>query len=681
MGPRIIIANTSHKRFGEAPHRFQYTLPYLMVDVDTLPALASQHKGFGHNQRRMFSLWDEDYLNPGAVPLATKCRDILASLGAPTPHKIQLVTLPRVGVKTFNPVSFYYCLDDQNTVYGVLAEVTNTYKDKHVYYISGNSKHTFLDSVSDKVFYVSPFLEMANTYHFRIRKSVDHIEIYIRTMAPSTANASDQTKTLFYAHLIQQESHPMRTDTLIRSTLRYPMGVIGTMARILFQAAILHFWKKQPAAPRRIPTHPHTLRIRPPSWRERLCQKLVLSVFSRFDTCTLILQLPDGATQRFGTHGDLVGTLRVLDHAFFEQLVQRGELGLGESYVDGLWESPDVTAVLGVFIRNREAIKSRIRGKKWSKWMGYLKHILQRNSLKTSKKNIQAHYDLSNAMYQCFLDTHMMYSSAVFETPTQSLEDAQMTKLIRLFDMLRLTPEHHVLEIGSGWGTAAIEMAQRYGCKVTTLTLSEAQYTWVQSRIAALGLSDKVEIRLEDYRTHQGLYDRILSIEMIEAVGHEYLHTYFAAIERLLAPNGLVAIQAITIPDQRYEDYRKRIDWIQAYIFPGGHLPSLTHIQTCLRDHTELSIERLDNIAPHYARTLQEWRQRFLLNQDRVKALGFDEAFIRKWVYYFSYCEAGFYNRYIHTLQMVLTRPLNLGLISAEVLPSPNPSPRRGFND
>ncbi|NBV43092.1 DUF1365 family protein, partial [bacterium] len=419
--------------------------------------------------------------------------------------------------------------------------------------------------------------------HFRIKNDPNQIEVHIRY--------SNGNKTAFYANLIQKKVMPMSSFQLAVAAIRRPFDIAGTMPRILYQAAILHFYKKIPAARRPIPIHPNTLRHRPPTWIETVWMRLVLGVFSKFKVGLLIVTLPDGSERRFGGSDAIIADMHIQDYSVFKSLAIRGEIGLGEGYSDGRWTTNDLTQLLGFFIRNRNAMNRRIRGNFFHKWIARFGHFLKRNTIGNSKTNIEAHYDLSNALYELFLDREMNYSSAYFPNRETDLESAQVHKLDRLISALRVRPNHHVLEIGSGWGAAAIRLAKTTGCKVTTLTLSRKQYDVVQSKIKKEGLEGQITVLLEDYRNHVGQYDRILSIEMIEAVGHDYLPDYFRTIDRLLSPNGIVAIQAITIPDQRYADYCRRVDWIQKYIFPGGHLPSVEAIQTILSAHTGFVIE------------------------------------------------------------------------------------------
>jgi cyclopropane-fatty-acyl-phospholipid synthase len=284
------------------------------------------------------------------------------------------------------------------------------------------------------------------------------------------------------------------------------------------------------------------------------------------------------------------------------------------------------------------------------------------NDINQSKQNIRQHYDLGNPMFQIFLDKTMTYSAARFDRPGETLEQAQHNKLRSIINKAQIQTGDHVLEIGSGWGSFAIEAARQTGCRVTTVTLSQEQLVFVQQKIKQQGLEKHIAVKLCDYRKIEGRFDKIVSIEMLEAVGHKYYGTFFKTCDRLLKPNGLVVLQVITIPDQRYNNYRRTGDWIQKHIFPGGLLPSLSVLLNGMVKNSQLIVEDIENIGIHYAQTLREWRIRFLNQYDQLKKQGWGDEFKRTWEYYFSYCEAAFDSRTLGNLQIVLTRPNNINL-------------------
>jgi cyclopropane-fatty-acyl-phospholipid synthase len=287
-----------------------------------------------------------------------------------------------------------------------------------------------------------------------------------------------------------------------------------------------------------------------------------------------------------------------------------------------------------------------------------LSHAINRNTKTGSRRNIQAHYDLGNDFYQLFLDAEtLLYSSALFESPNQSLGDAQRAKIQNLIRLAGIEAHHHILEVGCGWGGFAIEAARTIGCKVTGLTISQAQYDLATQRIKEAALTEQIDIQLCDYRDAKGTYDRIVSIEMLEAVGHAYYGNYFSTLDRLLKPGGRIALQVITIPDQRYDAYRQNPDWIQKHIFPGGILPSLTELSKAMTKHSMLHIDHIENIGIHYAETLRRWRATCEAHPETLKKMGYDALFQRKWIYYLAYCEAGFQTEFINDLHIILKRP------------------------
>jgi cyclopropane-fatty-acyl-phospholipid synthase len=286
-----------------------------------------------------------------------------------------------------------------------------------------------------------------------------------------------------------------------------------------------------------------------------------------------------------------------------------------------------------------------------------LAHLLNRNTHSGSRRNISAHYDLGNDFFRLFLDPTMMYSSAIFESPADTLETAAVAKLDEICRQLELSPEDHLLEIGTGWGGMAIHAASRYGCRVTTTTISREQYEHARAEVERHGLSDRITVLCEDYRQLTGEYDKLVSIEMIEAVGHDFYRSYFQCCSKLLKADGKMVIQAITIPDQRYDRARRSVDYIKRYIFPGGCLPSLAVIAQHIAEDTDLQLVHLRDITRDYARTLAHWRERFLANLDSVRAMGFDERFIRMWEFYLCYCEGGFRERIIGTAQLAFAKP------------------------
>ncbi|MBB3141594.1 class I SAM-dependent methyltransferase [Halomonas organivorans] len=363
---------------------------------------------------------------------------------------------------------------------------------------------------------------------------------------------------------------------------------------------------------------------------------------------------------RLGRGGPLSVTLVVRDSRAWRRLALGGTVGAGEAYMDGDWDADDPVALVRLFAANLERVNGEMEGglAGAGRWLLGALYRLQRNSLNGSRRNIAAHYDIGNELFATFLDRrHWMYSSAVFPDADASLEEASTHKLELMLERLDVRPHHHLLEIGTGWGGLAIHAARTRGCRVTTTTISDEQYAHTARRLAEEGLEDRVTLLKRDYRELEGRFDRLISVEMIEAVGHQYLATYLTTLDRLLTDDGMAMLQAITIRDQRYEAAKREMDFIKRYIFPGGFLPSHRALLDGLARCTSLNLVGLDEIGLHYARTLREWRHRFEANLDTVRRLGYDERFIRMWRYYLCYCEGGFLERTIGTSQWLLAKP------------------------
>ena len=398
-------------------------------------------------------------------------------------------------------------------------------------------------------------------------------------------------------------------------------------------------------------------------------QTVVLKALGMMKKARLQLHLPNGEVLQLGDGSPGPhATIRVLNDAFFKKCALYSGVGLGESYVEGDWETDDLRAVIEWFIVNVAAHEKmqgssrRIPGVGMLQFINRVGHLLRPNSLSTSRRNIAEHYDLGNDFYKLWLDPTMTYSAARFTRPDQTLQEAQISKYDALCQKLRLRPEDHVLEIGCGWGGFSIYAASTYGCRVTGVTISQAQYDEAVTRVKAAGLEGRVEIRLQDYRKITGQFDKIASIEMLEAVGDQYLETYFGKCNEVLKPEGLLAFQMITVPDCSYEDLKRGVDWIQKHIFPGSLLLSVGRVNGAIQRVSQLFMHGMEDLGTGYARTLREWHVNFNARLTEVRAMGFSEAFIRKWNYYLKYCEAAFAARNISVVQAVYTRMANTGL-------------------
>jgi cyclopropane-fatty-acyl-phospholipid synthase len=341
---------------------------------------------------------------------------------------------------------------------------------------------------------------------------------------------------------------------------------------------------------------------------------------------------------------------------FFRELALRGDLGAGESYMAGDWRADDLAQFIGLVLLNQDAVTMESWVTRIANLRNDALHRLRRNTRSGSRRNIGAHYDLSNDLFALFLDPSMTYSSAVFEQDGEPLQRAQERKFARFGEWLGIGPGDHVLEIGCGWGACAIYLARTYGCRVTGITISREQLDLATRRVRDAGLSERVDLRLCDYRDLRGRFDRIVSIEMLEAVGREHWPAFFETCNAVLAPGGLIGVQTISMPDHRFEAYARHCDWIQKYIFPGGLLPSISELCRAMGQRTSFTIRRIDDVAPHYAETLHRWRHAFLERLADVRALGFDDRFIRMWDFYLASCEAAFRTRTLGDLQLVLGR-------------------------
>ena len=388
-----------------------------------------------------------------------------------------------------------------------------------------------------------------------------------------------------------------------------------------------------------------------------LYKKIIHQRLSQIKDAHIIIK--DGKSiNKFGKPGNLSAKINILDIVFYKNIILGGTIGASESFIRGEWSSPNLTNVIRVLARNTEA-QDKLENLFTLLSQPFLKvmHKLNENSVRGSKKNISRHYDLSNDFFSLFLDKNMMYSSAIYKSRKTSLEDASTNKLDVICKKLNLKKTDHVIEIGTGWGGFAIYAAKNYGCKVTTTTISIEQYKFAKQKIKEAGLGKKIKVLLKDYRLLKGQYDKLVSIEMIEAVGYQFYDEYFKIISQLLKNDGEALIQAITIKDQRYSKAIQSVDFIQKYIFPGSCIPSITAIQNSLTSSTDLVINDIRDIGHHYARTLADWRKRFLKNKQEIRKLGFDDKFLRMWLFYFAYCEGGFEEKVISDIHLHITKP------------------------
>ncbi len=395
---------------------------------------------------------------------------------------------------------------------------------------------------------------------------------------------------------------------------------------------------------------------------QHVAKRLVLKALARTSD-GLLEVVSAGETHRFGNPAaELRAQIRVRDESFFQRIAVSGDIGLGESYMEGLWSTPDLVSVIRVFVRNLEAMESEHAVFSWlGRKVDYLRHRLRSNTVEGSRKNIAHHYDLGNEFYKLFLDERLAYSCGIHYTAADTLEQAQVQKFDRICQKLQLTPQDHLLEVGTGWGGFAAHAAREYGCRVTTTTISREQHDFAQRHFEGMGEAGKrIELLFCDYRHLPEVtatrFDKLVSIEMFEAVGREHYDKYFGVCDRMLKREGVGLIQTITIKEQVWDAYRWQSDWIKKHIFPGSELASLAEISKSLGRSTSLQVFNLEDIGEHYVLTLREWRSRFLAQLDQVRLLGFDQTFIRTWDYYLAYCEGAFHERYISDVQLMMTK-------------------------
>jgi cyclopropane-fatty-acyl-phospholipid synthase len=408
---------------------------------------------------------------------------------------------------------------------------------------------------------------------------------------------------------------------------------------------------------------------RPPrraTWVGRVLRQRVLDLLRGLPDCALLVReggeavaVAASASGLAAPAGEMLrACVRIHDAAFYRRIALNGSVGAAESYMDGQWDCDELVALVRILVRNRDRLDAmergpaRLGGAAMRAWAA-----LRRNTHAGSRRNIAAHYDLGNEFFRLFLDDNLMYSSALFACEHESLEVAQTRKLARICDKLQLSADTRVIEIGSGWGGFALHAAREHGCHVTTATISHEQYHLARARVAAAGLSDRIEVLLADYRSLSGRYDRLVSIEMIEAIGHQYLDTYFRKVGALLEDDGMALIQAITIEDYRYAQALRSVDFIKRYVFPGSFIPSISAMLEAVGRVSDLKLFNLEDIGPSYALTLRAWRERFLRRREQVRSLGYPERLVRMWDFYLAYCEGGFIERATGDVQMLLSKP------------------------
>ncbi len=653
----IYVGEVMHVRHQPAKHHLRYPIYFYAFDLDELGKLHREIKFFSHNRRNIVALKDADYLK-GEGTIKQRLLGFLKHHGInKNIARVVLITQARFLGYVFNPVSFYYCYGKNEALLCIVAEVNNTFGEKHLYILDKPVKRTkgFVEFAHDKQFHVSPFNNVDGYYSFRFSENLEKIDI---TITLHRAEGTILTARLTGAGV------PIDAKSMRAVIMKFPITALLTMARIYKEAFKLFFLRKLSYHPKPEPGSPMTIGRLPASVMQKLCMNIVERKISHIRDGYLHIAYPDGSVKHFGNRlSKERADITINGYSFFSKVVFNGEIGFGESFMEHGWDSSDPVNLLRFFIRHLNLKEdNHIALKAFGLIINRLLNRRRRNTLRGSKKNIEAHYDLGNDFFTSFLDERFMYSCGIFKKKNDTLEQAQLNKIHEIIRRAQISKNDHVLEIGSGWGGFAVEAAGYTGCRVTTITLSREQQKYVQQLVKRARLSAKVKVELIDYRHMKGSFDKIISIEMLEAVGDEHFDAYFAAIDRLLKPDGIAVVQVITTMDYHYSDYKKRIDWIQKHIFPGGHLPSVTALSQAMSRKSRLYLESLVNIGPHYARTLREWRNRFIASSSQLMSLGYDGAFQRKWLYYLCLCEAAFAERIINDVMLTLAHPGNMKL-------------------
>ena len=596
MNSQIMTGSVSHGRSWPQKHFFSYPVYFYRFDLDELPELDRTLPGFGYNRFSVVRMDDKDFLLRGNQSLKDKVLAAITKAGhTETVHRVELITFARYFNMIFRPLSFFACYDAANRLRMALGEVHNTFGESHLYVLKGaleqSGAHCF---EIPKMFHVSPFFDMKGKYTIRFKDEGRTLALSIELTRPDCGD-----KPIFFARLTGQ-GLPLTPRNLYRTLAKYPFNALLNMPRIIRQAFTLHFRRKLPVFSKPVPQSEYTIRKQPPSWLARQGMRVLFAFFEKQTAGAIVVTLPEGERRVFGDAGSLTtADLQVKDYRFFSQLAVADEIGLGIAYENGYWKSGNLARFIEFMLV--ATLERPLRTPSYSalaKAFYLMWHKRNRNTLARARENVAQHYDLGNGMYEMFLDETLTYSCAVFAREDESLADAQLRKVDMLLKKACLSGQHHLLEIGTGWGTLAMRAAQQYGCRVTSITLSKEQQQSAEQRIAKAGLSDRIEVLLCDYRKVTGKYDRIISVEMLEAVGRDYFPAFFRACDSLLKPNGMMVIQTITIPDQLYEAHSKTTDWIRLFIFPGGHLPSLTALTAVMTDHTSLVVKQVESIGP-----------------------------------------------------------------------------------
>lgn len=662
MKQGIYFASLKHSRLYPVKHEFKRRHLFCIFDLDEIADISKKNILFTYNKRGIFFIKDNNYLDEKELSLKSKISFFVKESGFEKPvSKIYLATSCGYFFKNvFNPASFYFCFDDDNNFLCAVAEVNNTFGERHLYILGVSEEEGVFKASSDKVFHVSPFNKVEGKYNFYFGIKEKNFFVKIELEKDSTP--------FLYAQLTEKQRLDFSDRNFFKAILNFHIIPHLTKPAIFKEAFKLFFAKKLKYNDKPVAKNKMTIKKSPYSIFQKISKFLFLKRLSFFKQGNIDIYLPGKESFKKGNFSHPKNAdLYINDYSFFPDVLKKRDIGLGEGYMNSIYETDDLVSLLKFFIQNTSVSAKRFSISLYLKF--YLRKILGQdnpNSLIGSRKNISKHYDLNNEFFSLFLDENMIYSSGIYLEKDDDLFTSQINKMDALIKKGKINKNDHVLEIGCGWGGFAVYAAKKTGCRLTAVTISQEQYDYAVKRVKNENLEDKINIVLTDYRKIKGKFDKIVSIEMIEAVGEKYTSNYFKKIDSLLKKDGMAVIQGITVPDQEYFTYKYKYDWIQKHIFPGGHLLSVTQISKKISSKTGLIIEHLENIGPHYAKTLKQWNENFTKNIDKIKALGFDDLFIRKWKFYLNSCEALFAVRGAENIQIVLTRPYNNFLIDSE---------------
>ncbi|MEI7593150.1 MAG: DUF1365 family protein [Actinomycetes bacterium] len=645
-----------HRRLSPKPHSFKSSIVMTLLDLDEIDEVFDDMPLWSHRNAAPVHFRRSDYLDGGDGSLIDALGDVVErELGRRPAGPIRMLTHVRTWGWVFNPITIYWCFDAAGQPDVVVLEVTNTpWKERHWYVIEADSGDGTIREFP-KSLHVSPFMDMDLTYRFSFTAPVAEPGSSLAVRLELVRDDS----TVFEAELALNRVALTRRSALT-ALLRHPLQTFRVSATIHLQAVRL--WSK------RVPYIKHPARKSPPATGiiNRTARQILWILLGRAGHGKIVVREDGGDEFTFGTtqksHPDetLISVNAVVHNPrTYRSVLSGGSAALGHAYLQGWWDVDDLTGFLRLLTREVSRYGAARNGVARTVGRGFDRiRARQLPNKQRDRENIRAHYDLGNDFFSLMLDETMMYSSGYFSNPDTTLTEASVEKLDRMCRRIALGPDDHVIEIGTGWGGFALHAAANYGCRVTTTTISKAQFDFSTARVSEAGLSHLIEVRHDDYRDLTGTYDKLVSIEMIEAVDWRELDTYFASCATLLKPGGMMGLQAIVIPDERYERAKNTEDFIKAFIFPGGCLPSIGSITRSTKKVTDFAISSVDDFGLHYAETLRRWRTNIDNQRRELPALGLDEPFQRMWDFYLAYCEAAFDEREISVVQLTLTRPV-----------------------